>query len=168
MKSTSNNRSAPYPEVPWPSSPPQQPAQANKAVPLKSTLWAEHLVEKQRLQMVRLQVLQRYFVCLITGGGLGTLGGGGGGGVGEGEGVGGGVSSSCSIERLFQRCLIGVGRKGRSQKGRKSSQVHSTSSHHGGGSDRSSGVSSLGGGGGGGGGVGSFGGGAGFGGAGAR
>ena len=124
-------------------------------------------MEKQRLQMVRLQVLQRYFVCLITGGGLGTLGGGGG----DGEGVGGGVSSSCCIERLFQRCLIGVGRKGRSQKGRKSSQVHSTSSHHGGGSDRSSGVSSLGGGGGVesfGGGVGSFGGGAGFGGAGAR
>ena len=126
-------------------------------------------MEKQRLQIVRLHVLQRYFVCLTTGGGLGTLGGGGGGG-GDGVGVEGGVSSSCSIERLFQRCLIGVGRKGRSQKGRKSSQVHSTSSHHGGGSDRSSGVSSLGGGGGGGGGggVGSFGGGAGFGGAGAR
>ena len=78
LKSTSNNRSAPYPAAPRPSSPPQQPAQANVAVPLKSTLWAAHLVEKHRLQMVRLQVLQRYFVCLITGGGLGTLGGGGG------------------------------------------------------------------------------------------
>ena len=57
----------------------QQAPHPKVAVPLKSTLCAAHLVEKQRLQMVRLHVLHRYLVCLITGGGLGALGGGGDG-----------------------------------------------------------------------------------------
>ena len=63
---------------------------------------------KQLLHMTRLQVLQWYFVCLMTGAGDGSLALGGGGGEGEGGaggGVGGGVSSPGSIEMESQRCL---------------------------------------------------------------